>query len=160
MPGGVGPARASRGGQDVEDRIRGIGVGDGQPDAQHTAVRLVDEAEIPCQAGSHRALEVLDQPQQIFFRHGLERLAAAAPDRHGLEEDLRVAGPVRVRVAVDVPDVARGALAQDGVVVEETGRSQRPGRGAALGAAGERQDRQDGGERKRSAASTVTAGGS
>src|SRR2546425_327477 len=115
-------------------RVRGMRVGDREPDAHHAGAGLVDEAEALSQSRAHSALEVGDEAQEILLRHRLERLPPAAPERHRLEKHLVVRRPVRVWGAIHQRQVVRAALAQKRGVVQETGHLRRRG-GVPMGAA-------------------------
>src|SRR5262249_36238993 len=68
---------------------------------------------------AYRALEIGDEPEQVLPRHGVERLAPAAPERHRLEEHLAVRAPVRLRVAVDERPLIPAALPRERGIVHE-----------------------------------------
>jgi hypothetical protein len=82
--------------QHVEDGIGLARFRDREPDAQRARAGLVGHPERGVQAAAHDGLEIGDQSQQVAFRHGIERLPSAPPERHRLEEDLVVLRPVHL----------------------------------------------------------------
>ena len=115
-----GQTSASRA-QHVEDRIRGAGVGDREPDAHDAGTGLIDEPESCAELLAERVLEGAHQAEQVVLRHRIERIPAAPPQRDGLEQHGIVPAPVGVRVPVHERDVTRRTFPQERVVVQEPG---------------------------------------
>ena len=114
--------------QHVEDGIRGTRLRDREPDPHGAGLRLLDQLEAVAEVPADGAFEVGDEAKEVALRHGVERLPAASPERHRLEEDLVVGRPVGVGVAVDERHVAGPPLAEERVIVEESGKSRRRAR--------------------------------
>ena len=113
------------GAQHVEDGIRGARLGNREPDPHDAGLRLPDQLEAVAEAPANGAFEVGDEAEEVALGHRVERLPAASPERHGLEQDLVVGRPVSAGVAVDECHLAWAARAEERVVVEEPGEIRR-----------------------------------
>src|SRR5439155_1448967 len=79
--------------QHVQDRVGRSGLRDAEPDAHHAGPGLLDESESLAEPPADRALQTIDQPEQVLLGHRVQGLSPAPPEGDWLEQYLVVRRP-------------------------------------------------------------------